>query len=163
MTIPTNVSVAQLPEGESTKTKSSALSHAGRALNALRIQARQMRSTGRKFTGRVFKQRARIGWAVILPDGAPGWIKMVQKGHACIRTAEVFEDTFLHVYLPVALLRPYRSPEAAVLGRAKKGVIEHKSVTKAESCRRNGAMPVKPGSRPRGRPFAGKGRFPARG
>jgi hypothetical protein len=140
-------------EDDSAGFDSAALTHAARDLNRLRVKARQNHGlTTRKHTGIVFGRRARVGLAVILPDGKPGWVKKVQRGHACIRTTEPFEDTFLHIYLPVATLRPYQSPAAAMLGRAKRGVIERKSKVKAESSRRNGALPAKPGNRPRGRP-----------
>lgn len=42
--------------------------------------------------------------------------------------------------------------EARFLGRLKRGVKEIKSERKAASSRRNGGLPPRPGSRPRGRP-----------
>jgi len=51
-------------------------------------------------------------------------------------------------------LRRYRLPEAVLLGHLKRGKKERASAVKAASSRRNGAMPVRPGSRGRGRPTA---------
>lgn len=46
----------------------------------------------------------------------------------------------------------YRSPQAALLGSQKRGVRERPSNRKRASARINGAVPPRPGSRPRGRP-----------
>jgi len=58
----------------------------------------------------------------------------------------------VHDYMEATALTPYPLPEAVLLGSLKRGKWERASTAKAAASRRNGAMPVKPGSRPRGRP-----------
>ena len=50
-----------------------------------------------------------------------------------------------------------KHPEAVLLGHLKRGVKERPSAAKAEAARRNGCLPPRPGSRPRGRPRRGAG------
>jgi hypothetical protein len=45
-----------------------------------------------------------------------------------------------------------KRPEAVLLGARKRGKRERPSEAKQAAARRNGASPVRPGSRPRGRP-----------
>jgi hypothetical protein len=132
---------------------SSAVTEAARALARMRGEAiKKAGPDARRWTGRVFGKRAFIGQAVVL-DGEICWVKQVLRGLACVKTGQVDPvDGPVHTYCPVASLRRLRSPAAVLLGKRKLGVREAKSEAKAASSRRNGAMPVKPRSRPRGRP-----------
>jgi hypothetical protein len=51
-----------------------------------------------------------------------------------------------------AVIRRFKNPAAVLLGSRKRGIKERPSVTKASAARHNGNLPVRPGSRPRGRP-----------
>jgi len=90
---------------------------------------------------------------VVLPDQSVGWVKQVQAGYACVRTAITDPvDGAVHHYLEATALRRYRLPEAVLLGQLKRGVKEVASAAKAAASRSNGRLPPRPGSRPRGRP-----------
>ena len=134
-----------------------AASRAGRTLAIRRRVVHQGRDL-RRWTGVVFNgKRAWVGLPVVLPDGSPAWIKKAQAGWVCVRTTAIDPvDGPIHDYLKATALRPYRSPEATLLGSLKRGKIEKKSAAKAAASRRNGAMPVRPGRRPRGRPRMNK-------
>jgi hypothetical protein len=129
---------------------------ASRAGRMLAIQRRIVRKGPdlRRWTGVVFNgRRAWVGQPVVLPDQTVGWIKQAQAGYVCVRTC-AFEPEIgaVHDYMEATALKPYRLPEAVLLGSLKRGKRERASAAKAAASRRNGAMPVKPGSRPRGRP-----------
>ena len=108
----------------------------------------------RTFTGFIFgRRRGWVGQPVELPDGSTAWVKRAQARFVCVRTSVVDpQDGAVHNYLPATALKPYRLPEAVLLGRLKRGKAERKSASKASAARRNGAVPVTPGRRPRGRP-----------
>jgi hypothetical protein len=130
-----------------------AASRAGRTLAIQRRVTRQGADL-RTWTGVVFNgKRSWVGQQVILPNGTTGWIKKAQANYVCVRTAVSDPvDGPIHEYLEPTALRPYKSPEAVLLGSRKRGKREKPSAAKAAASRRNGAMPVRPGSRPRGRP-----------
>jgi hypothetical protein len=130
-----------------------AASQAGQALAIRRrIALRPSGPDQRRWTGVVFGRRAWVGQPVILPDKSVGWIKQAQAGYVCVRTcAFELEIGAVHDYMEAIALKPYRLPEAVLLGRLKRGKRERASAAKAAASRRNGAMPVKPGNRPRGR------------
>jgi hypothetical protein len=130
-----------------------AASRAGRTL-AIRRRVVRQGADLRRWTGVVFDgKRAWVGQQVILPDQSVGWIKQAQAGMVCVRTC-AFEPEIgaVHDYMEATALKPYRLPEAVLLGSLKRGKKERTSAVKAAASRRNGAMPPKPGSRPRGRP-----------
>jgi hypothetical protein len=131
-----------------------AASQAGQVLAIRRrIALRPSGPDRRRWTGVVFGRRAWVGQPVILPDKTVGWIKLAQAGLVCVRTC-AFEPEIgaVHDYMEATALKPYRLPEAVLLGSLKRGKKERTSAVKAAASRRNGAMPPKPGSRPRGRP-----------
>jgi hypothetical protein len=129
---------------------------ASRAGQTLAIRRRIVRQgpDKRRWTGVVFNgKRAWVGQPVILPDNSVGWIKAAQAGFVCVRTTVMdSEHGAVHDYLEAVKLRPYRLPEAVLLGSLKRGKVEKKSAAKSDAARRNGSKPPRPGSRPRGRP-----------
>jgi hypothetical protein len=128
------------------------ITEAARLLASLRTHPRQILGKG-KWTGRLFGRRVPVGLPVTLPNGETGWVKRVLRGGACVKTAHIDPiDGPIHDYFWVEELRPYKLPQAIALGRRKRGKSERASVTKRASSRRNGSMPVKLGSRRRGRP-----------
>ena len=132
-----------------------AASQAGQVLAIRRrLAARRHGPDDRKWTGFVFgRKRSWVGQKVVLPDQSVGWIKQAQAGVVCVRTTVTDPlDGAVHDYLEATALKPYRLPEAVLLGSLKRGKLERKSAAKAAASRRNGTMPSKPGSRPRGRP-----------
>jgi hypothetical protein len=134
-----------------------AATQAGRALVIRRRLGVKRGAENRKWTGFVFGKRAWVGQPVVLPDQSVGWIKQVQAGYACVRTAFTDPvDGAVHQYLEATALRRYRLPEAVLLGQLKRGVKEVASAAKAAASRLNGRLPPQPGSRRRGRPRKGK-------
>jgi hypothetical protein len=132
-----------------------AASQAGQVLAIRRrIAVKRKGPDDRKWTGFVFgRKRSWVGQKVILPNQSVGWIKQAQAGVVCVRTTVTNPlNGAVHDYLEATALRPYRLPEAVLLGSLKRGKKEPPSAVKAAASRRNGAMPPKPGHRPRGRP-----------
>jgi hypothetical protein len=133
----------------------SATSQAARKLAFMRKRAtRPPGPDRRKWTGFVFnRKRAWVEQPVEMPDKSTGWIKQAQAGYVCVRTTKMNpQGGARHVYLDSIELKPYRNPEAVLLGRMKRGVKEVASAVKAATSRANGTLPPKPGSRRRGRP-----------
>lgn len=127
------------------------LSFAGRELGRLRQEAR-IRPPATS-TGKVFGRRARVGMFVLLPSGQIGRLTKALRGTAFV----TWTDPRLlrpeqHAALQAGELRPFKLPAAVVLGGAKKGIQEKKSIRKLEAARRNGTRPPRVGSRRRGRP-----------
>jgi hypothetical protein len=132
-----------------------AASQAGQVLAIRRrLAARRHGPDDRKWTGVVFgRKRSWVGQKVVLPDQSIGWIKQAQAGIVCVRTSVTDPlDGAVHDYLEATALKPYRLPEAVLLGSLKRGKTERVSAIKAAASRSNGKLPPKPGSRPRGRP-----------
>src|ERR1035437_7251138 len=152
--------IAQLLKPEPKKTNQAdllrvAASQAGQVLAIhRRLAVKRKGPDDRRGTGFVFgRKRSWVGQQVVLPDHSVGWIKQAQAGMVCVRTSVTDPlDGAVHEYLGAAVLKPYRLPEAVLLGSLKRGKQERKSAIKAAASRRNGAMPPTPGSRPRGRP-----------
>jgi hypothetical protein len=114
------------------------------------------RRVRRTWTGVVQGRRTWVGQPVILRNGETGWIKKVELGIANVKTCHQNEDgSHLHRYELAADLKILKCPEAVLLGSLKKGIKERKSERKGEASRKNGAMPVRPGNRKRGRPPKG--------
>lgn len=108
----------------------------------------------RVYTGRLFfGRRARVGMRVLLPNGQTAELRRVVRG---IATVSWHDEQSLrptqYGALDIAELRKLRHPAATLLGGLKLGITERASRKKAEAARRNGRCPVRPGSRPRGRP-----------
>jgi hypothetical protein len=135
--------------------EAAAVSNAARRLGSMpRDLIAGRRRSRRAWTGFLGRRRAWVGQAVMLPDGGLAWVKSIKRGRAIVRTGEwsQVDGAYIHRYLSASELRPALCPEAVLLGRRKRGAKERKSLAKAESSRRNGLRPVRPGSRPRGRP-----------
>jgi hypothetical protein len=134
-----------------------AASRAGQTL-AIRRRIVHQGPDRRRWTGVVFNgRRAWVGQPVTLPNGSVAWVKEAEAGVVCVRTTVTNPlDGAVHDYLEATALRPYRLPEAVLLGSLKRGKKERPSAVKAAASRRNGAMPPRPGSRPRGRPRKSK-------
>jgi hypothetical protein len=108
----------------------------------------------RVFTGRVFDRRAWRGMRVILPNGQIGSLYRAVRGVAVLQWRDEFAlRPDQHVVLSTDELKPFRLAAARVLGGAKRGVKERRSLRKIQAARMNGAAPAR-GSRPRGRPRA---------
>ena len=107
----------------------------------------------KKWTGYLHGQRCWVGRRVMMPDGMRGALLSARRGRAT-----VFADS--RRYLAESRVRELHErnlvllklPHAVMLGSLKRGKRERPSERKAEACRRNGLCPVRPGSRPRGRP-----------
>lgn len=111
------------------------------------------RKKPRTWTGIVNGKRMWMERKVILPEGGLGWIVEVQGGMAKVLIGmDEIDDSPICRYVAAAALTVWRRPEAVLLGTLKTGVKERKSLKKLASSQRNGSLPVKPGSRPRGRP-----------
>ncbi|MHB8523745.1 MAG: hypothetical protein ACYDH9_23740 [Limisphaerales bacterium] len=112
------------------------------------------RKPERKWTGYLDgKTRLWRGRKVLLPDGR------VAQVYGCIRgkVGVFWPDDFSltgqgRAVFKASQIRLLRLPAAVLLGAQKRGVAERKSPLKAAACRRNGGLPPRPGSRPRGRP-----------
>lgn len=93
------------------------------------------------------------GRKVIVPDGTVGSV------YGCVRSRVIVRVENPHSILGFVDrvyaandLDVYRHPAAIELGKGKRGVREKKSERKAAAARINGNAPVRPESRPRGRP-----------
>lgn len=104
-------------------------------------------------TGRVGGKRRRKFSLLRLPNGQVGELLGALRGrifyrwtdHAQVDPIQVGMASETDVtYLPL--------PAAQELARMRRGVKERQTLRKAASSRRNGNRPVRPGSRPRGRP-----------
>lgn len=107
----------------------------------------------KKWTGFVNGQRCRRGQRVLMLDGVGGELMFARRGLVLVfadRRASVLHSRFRRVEQEQLVV--CKMPEAVLLGARKLGRRERPSERKAAACRRNGACPVRPGSRPRGRP-----------
>lgn len=126
---------------------------AGAAMADRRWNDPPLPHAARIWTGMLAGKRAWRGQPVILPDKTIGYIFGIRRGWASIwRPAPFVVGEREHFVLRVDQIQPYKLPSAVRLGRCKSGHREAPSTRKAKSCRKNGAMPVQPGRRPRGRP-----------
>jgi len=127
------------------------ISLAGTQLAKLRQQGAKRQT--RLFTGRVFGRRGWRGMQVILPNGRIGTLFRARRGAALVSWRDEFAlRPDQYAALSTADLKPFKHAAAMLLGAAKRGVRERKSLQKARAARINGAAPPRPGSRPRGRP-----------
>ncbi len=156
MTSLTDLRIAELPERLRAQAMS-AQKEADRSFAASQLAQLRHAANNRPariFTGRVFNgRRGRRGQRVILPSGRVGVLCRALRGVALVQWRNDFalrpEE---HVVVSTAELKPFKLAAAVILGRAKSGVRERRSPTKARSSRRNGSLPPRPGSRRRGRP-----------
>jgi hypothetical protein len=129
------------------------ISSAGAALRGL--QSSTPKRQERAWTGKIGKKRGWVGMAVVLPGRTLGTLLASKRGWACVAHVDPFSVRSRRIgYVEARSLEPFRHPAAVALGARKKGVAERRSARKAETARRNGRCPVRPGSRPRGRPRA---------
>lgn len=106
-----------------------------------------------RFTHRLHGQRVRAHQAVLLPDGREGRVVAALRGTVIVCIGDVLRLGQSEILrLREHELRMTRNSSAVALGRKKLGRLERPSQQKAAACRRNGSRPVRPGSRPRGRP-----------
>lgn len=136
------------PESLESRIVPQEVAEAARALACLRVhKARNHGPDTRKWTGKVFGRRAPVGLAVVL-DGEVCHLKSAERGRACVKTSRTDPEYGpVHEYCQVTSLRPYKLPEAVLVGRRKAGVTEIKSARKAAACRKNASLPRKPGKR----------------
>lgn len=125
------------------------------AARALAILPRQK---PKKLKGLFNGRRYARGQPIILPDGRRAYLWGLRRRRVVwsmnpkillfsVRGAWVDWGVF-----PESLVELEKNAAAVVLGQAKRGVRERPSALKAETARINGCAPVRPGSRPRGRP-----------
>jgi hypothetical protein len=134
-----------------------ALSAAGSVLATLRRGYRKNRQRRKikKLTGYLgHGQRAWRGRRVILPDGRQAEIYAAVRGLVGLVPDPTVEFRASRLLFKANQLRLWKHPGAVLLGQAKAGVTEKKSLRKAYAARLNGSRPPRPGSRPRGRPRA---------
>lgn len=126
---------------------------AGSAMALRRWRDPPLPPAARVWTGRLAGRRAWRGQPVVLPDNTIAYVFAIQRGLAAVwRPAPFTVAGREELVLPVEQIAPYKLPSAVRLGQCKAGRREAPSTRKAEACRRNGARPVQPGHRPRGRP-----------
>ena len=127
---------------------------AGAALRRLRSEPRPQAS--KRWTGRIgHGRRGFIGQTVVLPDRSLGRLLAARRGWTCVAHVDPFSVWSNRIsYVPANDVQPYKHPCAVALGRLKAGRREKLSKAKARACRRNGHLPPRKGSRPRGRPRA---------
>lgn len=107
----------------------------------------------RKWTGFINGQRCWQGRPVVLPDGRIGELQRALRDTATVGiTPDGAGAASRLIVVPTNSLKLYRLPAAILLGQLKRGVVEKKSIRKAEAARLNGKMPARPGHRRRGRP-----------
>lgn len=115
--------------------------------------ARRERGTRKKWTGFLSGERFWRGRRVVMPNGEDGAAYFVNRGRVLVVTDEICPVSGRSVFAFKAhQLRPFKLPEAVLLGSRKAGRRERPSAKKTEACRLNAVAPPRPGSRPRGRP-----------
>lgn len=115
--------------------------------------ARRERGTRKKWTGFLSGERFWRGRRVVMPNGEDGAVYFVNRGRVLVVTDEICPVSGRSVFAFKAQhLRPFKLPEAVLLGSRKAGRRERPSEMKVAACRLNARVPPRPGSRPRGRP-----------
>ncbi len=115
--------------------------------------ARHRWSRRKIWTGYVNGVRCWRGRRVQLPDGVGAEVMVARRGKVLVfadRRASILASRFRAVTAEQLVV--CKMPEAVLLGERKRGKKERPSEAKEAACRRNGACPVRPGNRPRGRP-----------
>jgi len=128
------------------------LSFAGEQLAKLRRDARTRRRQ-RIYTGVIDGKRAWRHMKVVLADGHIAELFMARRGAAVVTWVDQFSVRPNKIgACRTDELRRFKLPAAVALGGCKRGVKERQSAKKARCARINGCRPVRPSSRPRGRP-----------
>jgi hypothetical protein len=124
---------------------------AGKQLSKLRRETKNR--PRRIYTGVLGRKRGWRGMKVVLPDGKIGVLFMARRRLAWVTWRDEFAlKPERHGVFRTTEICPFKLPAARLLGSAKRGCRERISQRKAEVARLNGRLPVRPGSRPRGRP-----------
>lgn len=106
-----------------------------------------------RFTHQLHGKRVRAHQAVLLPDGREARVVAALKETVVVCVGDVLKLGEGEIQRRHENeLRLIKNSSAVALGGRKLGRRERPSQRKGEACRRNGACPVRPGSRPRGRP-----------
>jgi hypothetical protein len=147
--------MAGLPEGVRSlieqAERRAEISVAASQLSKLRREAKDR--PRRVYTGVLGSKRGWRGMRIVLPDGKIGVLFMAWRGLAWVRWRDEFAlKPERHGVFRTTEICPFKVPAARLLGSAKRGCKERVSRRKAEAARVNGRLPVRPGSRPRGRP-----------
>ncbi len=122
---------------------------------AASLIAMRPRPRKRKWTGILHGERIRRRSLVRVPSGKVLPAYVVRRGKVLV-IAPGGDDRVVGMFHSIDVVR-VKNPEAVLLGSLKRGVRERPSAAKAEVARRNGCLPPRPGSRPRGRPRRGAG------
>nr|WP_281722786.1 hypothetical protein [Nitrosomonas nitrosa] len=123
------------------------LSAAGAALGRI------PRNHKREWTGWLGDHHLKKGDLLITPSGEIRPVYGAYRSRIILWKLAVPLDGGLPAdVFPGGVLRRFKNPHAVRLGQAKRGMKEVRSDAKREACRRNGKVPPRPGSRPRGRP-----------
>lgn len=109
---------------------------------------------GRRLTGKVGDRRVHLGQAVLFSDDREARVLFAMRGNVILEIGDAadFENCVLTV-ARIDKLRVTKDTSAVALGQRKRGIREQFSNRKAQTSRRNGSSPVRPGRRPRGRPL----------
>jgi hypothetical protein len=106
-----------------------------------------------RYTGRIGTKRVRVCRRVELRGGMFGFVLRAFRGRVLVGLDEEPADgSSSFLLLPEREVCLHKNAGAVLLGQMKLGTAERPSLRKARSSRRNGHCPVRPGSRPRGRP-----------
>jgi len=143
-----------LPSGAAAPDPPSAPAASGIELSqAARRLAGHRWQFGRRTTGSVSGRRVRLGQTIMMPDGKTGRVLFAWRGCVLLEIGDIanFEDCKLAA-VSADDLRLVKNPHAALLGSCKLGRCERHSAKKVRACKKNGCVPPRPGSRPRGRP-----------
>lgn len=114
------------------------------------LLAMRQRMGKKKWTGILNGERIRRGTPVKLPDGTVQHVFAIQRGKVYVfapKDSGRFLDRF-----DESQVERLKNPAAVLLGGLKSGRREKPSVRKQEAARRNGCLPPREGSKPRGRP-----------
>jgi hypothetical protein len=91
---------------------------------------------------------------IVLPDGEIAPLLWTCRKRVLLRNHldKEFRDWAVWARRWEKGIQLYKNPSAVILGQRKRGVKEQPSEAKARAARRNGCLPPRPGSKPRGRP-----------
>jgi hypothetical protein len=121
----------------------------------------EMAKVRRPISGVIDGKRRRKFSLLVLPNGQIGELLGCLRGQVFFRWSDLSRIDPVQIgTAPESQVSYYPLPAARALGRLRKGVRERPSARKAASSRRNGARPVRPGSRPRGRPAGARRPLP---
>jgi len=140
------------PEVDVKKTESAV--EAQRISEAASALARLPRNQPRKMTGWLHGRHCWRGRMLVLRNGEVAPLNWSSRGRVLLLNYKNLDvpDFLRWGALREDDVRIYKCPSAVVLGTQKAGVKERPSKAKQDAARRNGCLPPRAGSRPRGRP-----------